>query len=110
MTSATKVDGRSHRWRDHRITRRRELLDGTLAAIRKHGHAIGLDDIAMENGVSKTVLYKHFTDKKGLTDAAMERYIETVLVARIRVVLSEDLDEYEITRALVDVRADCDGR
>ncbi|MGB2718988.1 MAG: TetR/AcrR family transcriptional regulator [Rhodococcus sp. (in: high G+C Gram-positive bacteria)] len=101
MTAATKVDGRSHRWRDHRITRRRELLDGTLAAIRRHGHAVGLDEIAMENGVSKTVLYKHFTDKKGLTDAAMERYIETVLVPRIHEALSEDLDEYQLTRAVI---------
>lgn len=55
----------------------------------------------MENGVSKTVLYKHFTDKKGLTDAAMERYIETVLVPRIHEALSEDLDEYQLTRAVI---------
>ncbi len=101
MTAPRKVDGRSHRWRDHRITRRRDLLDGTLAAIRQHGHGIGLDEIASANGVSKTVLYKYFTDKKGLTDATMERYIETVLVPRIHDALSEDLDEYQLTRAVI---------
>lgn len=96
-----KVDGRSHRWRDHRITRRRELLDCTVAAIRRHGHGIGLDEIASANGVSKTVLYKHFTDKKGLADAVMARYVETALVPRIHDAISGDLDEYHLARAVI---------
>ncbi|OZD01798.1 TetR family transcriptional regulator [Rhodococcus sp. 06-235-1A] len=101
MSAAVKVDGRSHRWRDHRITRRRELLDCTLDAIRRHGHKIGMDEIASANGVSKTVLYKHFADKKGLADAAMARYVETALVPRIQDAISEDLDEYHLTRAVI---------
>ncbi|MCZ4517921.1 TetR/AcrR family transcriptional regulator [Rhodococcus ruber] len=101
MSTAVKVDGRSDRWRDHRITRRRELLDRTLAAIREHGHDVGMDAIAAANGVSKTVLYKHFADKKGLADAAMARYVETALVPRIRDAISEDLDEYHLTRAVI---------
>ncbi|MGV8875235.1 MAG: TetR/AcrR family transcriptional regulator [Rhodococcus sp. (in: high G+C Gram-positive bacteria)] len=101
MSVPVKVDGRSDRWRDHRITRRRELLDCTLAAIRRHGPGIGMDDIASANGVSKTVLYKHFADKQGLTDAAMARYVETALVPRIRDAISEDLDEYHLTRAVI---------
>ncbi|MDJ0003012.1 TetR family transcriptional regulator [Rhodococcus sp. 05-2255-1e] len=101
MTVPEKVDGRSHRWHDHRITRRRELLDCTLAAIRRHGHDIGMDEIAAANHVSKTVLYKHFADKKGLANAAMARYVETALVPRIRDAISEDLDEYHLTRAVI---------
>lgn len=101
MSIPEKVDGRSRRWRDHRIARRRELLDCTLAAIREHGHDVGMDAIAAANGVSKTVLYKHFADKKGLADAAMTRYVETALVPRIQNVLSEDLDEYQLTRAVI---------
>ncbi|MDI9927161.1 MULTISPECIES: TetR/AcrR family transcriptional regulator [unclassified Rhodococcus (in: high G+C Gram-positive bacteria)] len=101
MSVPEKVDGRSHRWRDHRITRRRELLDRTLDTIRQQGHNIGMDDIASANGVSKTVLYKHFTDKRGLTDAAMARYVETELVPRIKDAMSEDLDEYHLTRAVI---------
>ncbi|WP_032405509.1 TetR/AcrR family transcriptional regulator [Rhodococcoides fascians] len=101
MSVAVKVDGRSLRWRDHRITRRRELLDRTLAAIREHGHDVGMDAIASANGVSKTVLYKHFTDKKGLADAAMARYVETALVPRIQDAISEDHDEYHLTRAVI---------
>ncbi|MFN3538694.1 MAG: TetR/AcrR family transcriptional regulator [Rhodococcus sp. (in: high G+C Gram-positive bacteria)] len=101
MSVAVKVDGRSDRWREHRITRRRELLDRTLAAIREHGYDVGMDAIASANGVSKTVLYKHFADKKGLADAAMARYVETALVPRIQDVMSEDLDEYQLTRAVI---------
>ncbi|QII07964.1 TetR/AcrR family transcriptional regulator [Rhodococcoides fascians A25f] len=101
MSVAVKVDGRSLRWRDHRITRRRELLDRTLAVIREHGHDVGMDAIASANGVSKTVLYKHFTDKKGLADAAMARYVETALVPRIQDAISEDHDEYHLTRAVI---------
>ncbi|OZC62551.1 TetR/AcrR family transcriptional regulator [Rhodococcus sp. 15-725-2-2b] len=101
MSVAVKVDGRSDRWREHRITRRRELLDRTLAAIREHGHDVGMDAIASANGVSKTVLYKHFTDKKGLADAAMARYVETALMPRIQDAMSEDLDEYRLTRAVI---------
>lgn len=101
MSAVVKVDGRSDRWRDHRITRRRELLDRTLAAIREHGHDVGMDAIAAANGVSKTVLYKHFADKKGLADAAMGRYVETALVPRIQDAMSEDLDEYHLTRAVI---------
>ncbi|MBY4127445.1 TetR/AcrR family transcriptional regulator [Rhodococcus fascians] len=101
MSAVVRVDGRSLRWRDHRITRRRKLLDCTLAAIREHGYDVGMDDIAAANGVSKTVLYKHFTDKKGLADAAMARYVETALIPRIQDAISDDLDEYHLTRAVI---------
>ncbi|TFI44566.1 TetR/AcrR family transcriptional regulator [Rhodococcus sp. 1R11] len=101
MNMTEKVDGRSHRWHDHRVTRRRELLDCTLAAIRRHGHGIGMNEIAAANHVSKTVLYKHFVDKKGLADAAMAHYVEIALVPRIRDAISGDLDEYHLTRAVI---------
>lgn len=96
-----KVDGRHHRWHDHRIARRHELLDSTLSAVREHGHDIGLGDIASASGVAKSVLYKQFTNKKGLADAAMARYVETVLLPRIQDAISEDLDEYNLTRAVL---------
>ncbi|WP_270888125.1 TetR/AcrR family transcriptional regulator [Pedococcus sp. 5OH_020] len=68
----TSTDGRSTRWDQHRTTRRRELVDATLRAIRKHGAAVGMDDIAATAGTSKTVFYRHFTDRTGLYAAVSD--------------------------------------
>ena len=95
-----KQDGRKRRWHEHKIARREELVDGTINAIRTRGHEIGMDEIAAEIGVSKTVLYRYFTDKSDLTTATMLRYVETVLAPRIYAAVAEDLDEYELTRAM----------
>ena len=87
----TKQDGRKRRWHEHKIARREELVDGTIAAIRARGHDIGMDEIASEIGVSKTVLYRYFTDKNDLTSATMMRYVETILAPRIYAAVAEDL-------------------
>jgi len=65
-------DGRSTRWDQHRAIRRRELVDATLRAVRKHGAGVGMDDIAAVAGTSKTVIYRHFTDRQGLYAAVCE--------------------------------------
>nr|WP_245568050.1 MULTISPECIES: TetR/AcrR family transcriptional regulator [Nocardia] len=93
-----RVDGRKRRWHQHKIDRREELVDGTLAAIRKRGGDVGMDEIAGEIGVSKTVLYRYFSDKNDLTRATMERFIETTLMPRIYDAISDDLDEYQLVR------------
>ncbi|MFJ9369112.1 TetR/AcrR family transcriptional regulator [Nocardia sp. NPDC101769] len=93
-----RVDGRKRRWQQHKIDRREELVDGTLAAIRKRGGDAGMDEIAAEIGVSKTVLYRYFSDKQDLTRATMERFIETTLMPRIYEAISDDLDEYQLVR------------
>jgi AcrR family transcriptional regulator len=65
-------DGRSTRWDQHRATRRRELVEATLRAVRQHGAGVGMDDIATVAGTSKTVIYRHFTDRQGLYAAVSE--------------------------------------
>lgn len=96
-----KQDGRKRRWHEHKIARRAELVDGTINAIRAQGHEIGMDEIAAEIGVSKTVLYRYFNDKNDLTTATMLRYVETVLAPRIYGAVLEDLDEYGLTREAI---------
>ena len=59
-------DGRSTRWDEHRATRRHELVEAALRAIRQHGAAVGMDEIASVAGTSKTVIYRHFADRQGL--------------------------------------------
>lgn len=72
-------DGRDARWEAHRLRRRRELVEDTLRAIRRHGPGVGMDDIAAEAGTSKTVLYRHFGDRTGIYLAVAEAVDELVL-------------------------------
>lgn len=67
------VDGRSSRWDQHRAQRREELVEATLRAIRSRGAGVGMEDIAAFAGTSKTVYYRHFTDRAGLYGAVAER-------------------------------------
>ena len=76
---ATSVDGRATRWAQHNAERRRELVEATLRAIRKHGHGIGMDDLAADAGTSKTVFYRHFGDRAGLYTAVVESVQEFIL-------------------------------
>jgi AcrR family transcriptional regulator len=62
--------------------RRRELVEATLRAIRQHGAAVGLDDIAAVAGTSKTVIYRHFTDRQGLY-AAVSASVDTRILRTI---------------------------
>ncbi len=80
MTSATpSTDGRSARWDEHRLARRRELVESTVRAIRDHGAAVGMDEVAAAAGTSKTVVYRHFTDRAGLYAAVADRVDGTII-------------------------------
>ncbi|MDF2143392.1 TetR/AcrR family transcriptional regulator [Knoellia sp. p5-6-4] len=76
---STTTDGRSTRWDEHRQRRREELVDATLRAIRQHGAAVGMDDIAAAAATSKTVFYRHFTDRSGLYAAVAARVDALIL-------------------------------
>jgi len=77
--SATTPDGRSRRWEKHRAARREELVDATMRAIRTHGATVGMDGIAAAAGTSKTVFYRHFTDRAGLYAAVADRVDRTIM-------------------------------
>jgi AcrR family transcriptional regulator len=76
---STTTDGRSTRWDEHRQRRREELVDATLRAIRQHGAAVGMDDIAATAATSKSVFYRHFTDRGGLYAAVAARVDALIL-------------------------------
>lgn len=75
----TTPDGRSSRWDEHRLARREELLEATLRAIRAHGAGVGMDEVAATARTSKTVFYRHFTDRAGLYTAVAERVDATII-------------------------------
>lgn len=76
---STTTDGRSTRWDEHRATRRRELVEATLRAIRQHGASVGMDEIAATAGTSKTVFYRHFADRDGLY-AAVSASVDALIL------------------------------
>lgn len=69
---ATPLDGRTTRWAQHNADRRTELVESSLRAIRRHGHGIGMEELAAAAGTSKTVFYRHFGDRNGLYEAIVE--------------------------------------
>lgn len=90
------TDGRDTRWAQHRITRRRELVEQALRAIRRYGPGVGMDEIAAQAGTSKTVIYRHFGDRAGLYAAvaqAVHSYILTDLVRALRLTDPADIGQ-----------------
>ncbi|WP_127784097.1 TetR/AcrR family transcriptional regulator [Rhodococcus sp. X156] len=95
------IDGRKKRWDEHKRARREEFVDGALAAIRRNGPQIGMEDIAGELQVSKTVLYRHFTDKSDLVDAILTRIAQTVALPPLLAELSQERADFDQARALI---------
>lgn len=94
-------DGRSTRWEAHRRARRAELVDAALIAIRRHGPAVGMDEVAEVAGTSKTALYRHFSDKSQLYLAVCTRVAETLL-SQLREVLRPGVGGRAALRAGID--------
>jgi AcrR family transcriptional regulator len=90
MNGTVKVTGdrRASRWDAHRRTRRAELTDAAIAAIRTHGAGAGMDDVAAQARTSKTAVYRHFTDRTELYVAVCARVAE-VLVAQVRTAMDQ---------------------
>ena len=72
-------DGRDTRWQEHRVERRATLVDSALRAIRTHGAAVTIDEIALSSGTSKTVLYRYFGDRNGLYLAVADKVASNIL-------------------------------
>jgi len=76
-------DRRDTRWDAHRATRRTQLVDAALQAIREHGAHVGMDELAARAGTSKTVVYRHFADRAQLHLAVCAR-VAQVLTSQVR--------------------------
>jgi AcrR family transcriptional regulator len=74
-----KVEGRDARWAEHRIVRRRELIEAALRAVHRHGADVGMNEIAATAGTTKAVLYRYFSDRAALHDAVAERVEQNIL-------------------------------
>src|SRR5918911_2622448 len=83
-------DGRRARWTEHRRARREELVIAAVEAVRMAGPAFAVEDVARSAGVSKTVIYRYFSDKDELIDAVLARISTGILLPRLLGELAAD--------------------
>lgn len=95
-----KTDGRRDRWRSHRTARREELLRAALRALARHGPDFGMEHVAAEAGITKPVLYRHFTDKADLLVALGQRAAELLFERLIPAMNSEEAPVPRIRKSL----------
>ncbi|MBW1598853.1 TetR/AcrR family transcriptional regulator [Streptomyces sp. JJ38] len=95
------VDGRRERWSTHRAARREEFVDAALRALAAHGPELRVERVAAEAGVSKPVLYRHFTDKAHLLAALHDR-VTVMLMERLEPALDPTAAPRAQIRGAVD--------
>ncbi|MGH3904099.1 MAG: TetR/AcrR family transcriptional regulator [Pseudonocardiaceae bacterium] len=85
----------------HREERRTVLVRAAIAAIRKHGPDVAMEDIAAEAGVSKPILYRYFQDKGDLYMAVSE-HATGFMRAALLSGLDTDGDPRELLALVID--------
>ena len=71
--------------------RRRQLLDVTRSIVSERGfHAVSIEAVAREAGITRPVVYGHFTDLAGLLEALVDQESERAL-GQLAAVLPRDL-------------------
>ena len=94
-------DRRDSRWDEHRLARRRQLVDAVLTAVGRHGARVGMDEIAATAGTSKTAVYRHFSDRGELHTAVCSRVAEQ-LTATLRTAMQSSEHPREMLAAAID--------
>src|SRR5436305_14923562 len=70
--------------------RREQLLDMTKSIVERQGfHAVPIEAVAREAGVSRPIVYGHFKDLPGLLEALVEREGARALAQRATGLLSD---------------------
>jgi AcrR family transcriptional regulator len=84
-----------------RAERRAEMVQAAMDAIRRHGAGVSVAEIAAQAGITKPVLYRHFTDRADLQRAVGEQ-AAGLLFGRIAPELDTPRTPVEQIRAVVD--------
>ena len=78
------------------------ILDGTLAAIARHGTSmLSMTDIAAASGVSRATLYRYFSQKEDLLSALGE-HISNSFISGVERAAAGQQQPLEILRAVVE--------
>jgi AcrR family transcriptional regulator len=100
MNDPIKGDARRDRWRSHREARREEFIQAALRALARNGPEFGMEHVAAEAGVTKPVLYRHFTDKADLFVALGQRGTELLFDRLIPALNNEEAPLPRIRKSL----------
>jgi AcrR family transcriptional regulator len=81
--------------------RREQLLDATKTIVAERGfHAVSIEAVAREAGITRPIVYGHFSDLPGLLEALVERETARAL-AQLVTVLPTDLGHGDPRAALL---------
>ena len=81
--------------------RREQLLDATKTIVAERGfHAVSIEAVAREAGITRPIVYGHFTDLPGLLEALVERETARALTQLVAV-LPTDLGHGDPRGALL---------
>ena len=82
--------------------RREQLLDVTKAIVDERGfHAVSIEAVARDAGITRPVVYDHFGDLDGLLEALVERESARALGGLAEVLPPADLGHADARRALL---------
>jgi len=86
---------------ERRRERRAQMVQAAMDAVRRHGAGVSVAEIAAAAGITKPVLYRHFTDRADLQRAVGER-AGALLMERITPELARDREPVEHIRGVID--------
>lgn len=101
-TGQARPDGRQLRWDRHNQERRQQIIDGAIAVVEagEPGTEFHVQQIAERAGMSRTVVYRHFSDRADL-DRALQVEILDDLWAQLLPAVTLDGTIPEIIERIV---------
>ena len=99
---SAKTDGRQVRWDRHNQVRRQHIIDAAIEVLgeTEPGGEVHVQQIADRAGLSRTVVYRHFTDRADL-DAAVQGAVLEHAAGELVPALSFEGTPVEIIRRIV---------
>jgi AcrR family transcriptional regulator len=83
------------------VERREQLLDATKAIVARRGfHAVSIEAVAREAGITRPIVYGHFNDLPGLLEALVDREAARAL-GQLATVLPENLGHGDARETLL---------
>lgn len=70
------LDGRAVRWQQHNDERRRRIVEAAIELTEQAGRDVTLQEIGERAGLSRSVVYRHFADRRELDLAVQARVLE----------------------------------